>query len=1242
MKKYIAAILLVVPLFAFAHTDGTPHHEISADTGLLQQIQQQLNASITTQSTDTSLVSSLKARQKQLIELAKQSPATALRFVVPANTRSKQSTEAQKYIEQQGSISGTLEVIHVDDFDNPENSYYMYAVKNGGVKTNVYTVKEISSRSGTKVSLQGYKLNATEFLTDGKNVSLGAMPDIGAVGKQRTLVLLVNSVEKPEQALTPKQAEDYINNGQFQKFIKEASYGQAWFEAKAYGWIKLSKAERNEACGFVSMDNLEIKNFLSKNGISLSNFDRVLFLVPGGGGCSLVSKSDFTNTFGAKFSVAWIGVNDYNSPSAWGQHPFPWSNLDFVLAHELGHSLGLWHANGFDCGDASLSGRCEHVEYGNNYDAMGSGGKFSLQYNGFYKEILGWIKSANILNITQSGRYTIGHLEFNSPKIFAKVFNPQISATQPQFILESRYAVGFDQNLAAGGQTKNAGILLTKPVNSESSRLIDTTPSSKDWWLDIADAAIKPGQTFVDGGSGLSIGQIVSQTATSTTFDVRVGQPTCFRSGGTVVSTQGDHDVSKGSQWYHNMKFTNNDSDFCGTSNMEFSMVLPAGWKLTKAPETVSVKPGADAYIYFDISIPANAASGQANLEFYVTNKTTGVKTLAGSDYVNVVDPIVVLGVTPSPAKPGDTIVINLKNHDKDYSEVALWKSTSNFYVYKRLPAIVKDDSITFTIPTTVCVEREGDCKQEEPIPSDEYKIIVRGYGKSVEIPLYIGNNVPPPGTATSTIKNIKVVTNTTPTLAYKYENYPITWEGANLSRVSIDLYDFKGLYKIKTIKEDYDVIFSKDNQTFTYDWYVSGHGTEDDFYTIKVTDLLNKKVKSTSSKIEIKNYQAPTIGTAQTVGSSTIKLISTPDGRESSLVGNFEVKINAVADTVNLPVYYGFYVDTNRIAPPDKPGEYSSRNAPGKIESVIGDFTLVKNPKGEEVYRIPKGKSATFKFSASFKPEEMFAGKYEILFYSINPQNSQNKEAIITFKPSATPAITIIGEKAPYITSVNNPVKANLPVVIEGVRFSPTENILIVSGGQQYKLKGAVNNKITFIPSEIGLAPGEYGFQIDSIYGKSNYEWLDIKEATNAANVFTGFWQLITGWFKLKPKQSVPVVETVTSPNMDVSTIAVISPNGGEKIPFAEIFMAGDLGFQWKSETSPTASFYAAIIDENGVLVRDTNRNSLSSLGGGLYASSFIGESKIELNKKYKIKVCDTISGYEVCDTSDNYFIIE
>ncbi len=480
-------------------------------------------------------------------------------------------------------------------------------------------------------------------------------------------------------------------------------------------------------------------------------------------------------------------------------------------------------------------------------------------------------------------------------------------------------------------------------------------------------------------------------------------------------------------------------------------------------------------------------------------------------------------------------------------------------------------------------------------------------------------------------------------------------------------------------------------------------------------------------------------------VGTSTLKLIGT-GGTESALVAEVIMKVTATTPVVSFAPATSLHV--RRITPADNEFEYSTSDESARIEPVSGDY-MRKIVAGKEVYQITQGKSAVFKISTTLVPAKMFAGQYVAELKTLDAINFDGKYALLTIASDiVTNPVTIVGEKSPFITGVNNPIKANLSAIIEGVRFSPTENILLANG-QQYKLKSAVNNKITFIPSEIGLPVGTYGFQIDSPQGKSNYGWLDIKEPTNAANVFTGFWQLITGWFKSKPKQTTPVVETVTPPNMDVSRVTVISPNGGEvlqeggtyqikwvtknlpvddsgyvaltkdgnivsvlravalnassegsfswtvpagfvsenspgryeikiysadgtvsdysdnqftiyssvgitdkirvmspnggeKISFSGIIMAGDLGFKWKSKTSPTSSFYAAIINENGVLVRDTNRNSLSNLGGGLYASSFIGESKIEINKKYKIKVCDTISGYEVCDASDGYFIIE
>jgi len=48
-----------------------------------------------------------------------------------------------------------------------------------------------------------------------------------------------------------------------------------------------------------------------------------------------------------------------------------------LVAHELGHNLGAHHANALRCGQdasaATLGGACTSIEYGDPFDAMGSG-----------------------------------------------------------------------------------------------------------------------------------------------------------------------------------------------------------------------------------------------------------------------------------------------------------------------------------------------------------------------------------------------------------------------------------------------------------------------------------------------------------------------------------------------------------------------------------------------------------------------------------------------------------------------------------------------------------------------------------------------------------------------------------------------------------------------------------------------------------------------------------------------------
>ncbi len=123
-------------------------------------------------------------------------------------------------------------------------------------------------------------------------------------------------------------------------------------------------------------------------------------------------------------------------------------------------------------------------------------------------------------------------------------------------------------------------------------------------------------------------------------------------------------------------------------------------------------------------------------------------------------------------------------------------------------------------------------------------------------------------------------------------------------------------------------------------------------------------------------------------------------------------------------------------------------------------------------------------------------------------------------------------------------------------------------------------------------------------------------------------------------------------------TSITVISPNGGEIIPYGNIVMAGDLMFKWKtsegdkyfpSTTSgfpgvyiSTPNFKAYIVDENNQIIRVDEQHSISSLGGGIFTSSFVGDKKISTNTKYKIKICDLINGQQICDLSDGFFIIK
>ncbi|HEX2750445.1 MAG TPA: PKD domain-containing protein, partial [Verrucomicrobiales bacterium] len=93
--------------------------------------------------------------------------------------------------------------------------------------------------------------------------------------------------------------------------------------------------------------------------------------------------------------VGGIGIHIANA--YWGRS---------VLTHELGHNLGLPHAHSWDTATNSIIGDGTNVEYGNNYDPIGSGGD-NDHYVGSYKRYLDWIPGADGDPVTAPGIYRL-------------------------------------------------------------------------------------------------------------------------------------------------------------------------------------------------------------------------------------------------------------------------------------------------------------------------------------------------------------------------------------------------------------------------------------------------------------------------------------------------------------------------------------------------------------------------------------------------------------------------------------------------------------------------------------------------------------------------------------------------------------------------------------------------------------------------------------------------------------------
>jgi hypothetical protein len=138
-----------------------------------------------------------------------------------------------------------------------------------------------------------------------------------------------------------------------------------------------------------------------------------------------------------------------------------------TLVHELGHNLGLEHANGIVCRQhgrrVALGGRCVQVEYGDSWDAMGHS-------KGFFSAAalvrLGW--AGRIQRVRHPGTFTLADAEHSG------------SATQALRIRAGRttYWVEYQPEHSPEVGRTIPGVMIRRQVGHRPVEIIDASPGN--------------------------------------------------------------------------------------------------------------------------------------------------------------------------------------------------------------------------------------------------------------------------------------------------------------------------------------------------------------------------------------------------------------------------------------------------------------------------------------------------------------------------------------------------------------------------------------------------------------------------------------------------------------------------------------------------------------------------------------------------------------------------------------------
>ncbi|NJN05471.1 MAG: PKD domain-containing protein, partial [Rhodobacteraceae bacterium] len=233
--------------------------------------------------------------------------------------------------------------------------------------------------------------------------------------------------------------------------------------------------------------------------------------------------------------VRWAGsVGSYGgSASVGGRGMRMKTSSAGTFIHELGHNLGVWHANFWRTTPPSFIGPGNNQEYGNSFDVMGSSGSVG-QFTAHFKNILNWLPNETHWNVTSSGLYRLHQYDHPVQDPAFRYALRIARDAERQYWAEFRQKhtsnVGFMNGLMmtwdGWGQGGIGGSGGSPPDGSNrGAQLLDMTPGSFGNAITDTrnDSALWLGRTYSDPDADIHITPVAKNTgATPPSVDVMV------------------------------------------------------------------------------------------------------------------------------------------------------------------------------------------------------------------------------------------------------------------------------------------------------------------------------------------------------------------------------------------------------------------------------------------------------------------------------------------------------------------------------------------------------------------------------------------------------------------------------------------------------------------------------------------------------------------------------------------------